>query len=504
MWYTVQPGDTLFSISQRFGTSVEQITSANQIANQLIYIGQNLFIPLQERQQTVYTVKPGDSIYLIARRYNTTVESIVALNNLTTTSLTVGQQLIIPQYTEVQVKVDTANIRRGPNTNTPVEARMVRGARLPVLGTRDGWYKVRLFNGRDGWILEDLVDFYTYSGRRPITEIFGFYTLEEGPALPSSFSSFVNNTTLLSELGLFMFRIDRNNPTQIEKFGTFSDRDVETLVAIAHRNNIKILPVVHNLLYRPGGVTASKDVVKQLVSTQQNRRAFAQNLVRLIERYNFDGVNIDIEDVYIEDSPRLSLLYAEIANALRPKGYYFSASVPARVSDQPFNPFSDPFNYSAIGRAVDQFAVMLYNEHGWPGSPPGPPVSIGWMERVLRYTITKMPRQKVIAAVSVFGFDFNITTGRNRYVTYEMATQLADKYNSTIIFDERTKTPMFTYTDEQGDRHEVWYENSQSIRAKIDLAEELGISGLALWRLGMEDPNMWTMLSRDVVVKKII
>jgi len=129
--------------------------------------------------------------------------------------------------------------------------------------------------------------------------------------------------------------------------------------------------VVHNLLYRPGGTTLAKNVVKTLVSDPRNRNAFALNLVNLIERYGFDGVNIDIEDVFIEDSDNLSLLYTEISEVLRPRGYFFSASVPSRVSDEPFNPFSDPFNYSVIGRAVDEFVVMLYNEFGWPGSPPG-------------------------------------------------------------------------------------------------------------------------------------
>jgi len=145
---------------------------------------------------------------------------------------------------------------------------MVRGARLPITGSSDGWFRV--VNTCTGYL--------------------GFYTLEEGPALPSSYASFVNNAEYISEVGLFMFRIDPNNPTQIERFGAFTDADVRTLVAIAHRNNIKIVPVIHNLLYRPGGQTTSREVVRL--------SAFAANLVNLIEQYNFDGIMIDIEYVY--------------------------------------------------------------------------------------------------------------------------------------------------------------------------------------------------------------
>lgn len=298
-----------------------------------------------------------------------------------------------------------------------------------------------------------------------------------------------------------MFRIDPNDATLIEKFGDFTDDYVRELVNIAHRNNIRILAVVHNLLYRPGGTTKAKDLVKELVSTRENRQIFINNLINLIEKYNFDGVNIDIEDVYIEDKDRLSSLYLEMGRELRRKGYYLSASIPARVSDEPFNPFSDPFDYRIIGSAVDEFIVMLYNEHGWPGSGPGPVVSIGWMNRVLNYTITRVPRNKVVAAVSVFGFDFNLTTGRNTYVTYSGAVEIANRYGKDIIFDEETKTPMFSYIDEIGNNHEVWFENAESIYAKAELAFNKGIKGIALWRLGMEDEKIWDSMKKDIVVK---
>jgi spore germination protein len=498
--YTVQPGDTLYQIAKKFNTTVETIMSFNNLPSTMLWFGQRLLIPIY----TDYIVQAGDSLYLIAQKFNTTIESIMVLNQLTSTVLRIGQPLKIPAYTEVVVLSDTANIRKGPGMNHEVIVQMNKNAHLPVIGLRGDWYKVRLFNGTEGWISRNIVQRFVYGGEKPIVIILGFYTLEEGPALPSSYESFVNHTESISENALFMFRIDQENPTQIEKFGNFSEEDIRNLVSIAHKQNIKIFPVVHNLLYREGGTNASKDVVKQMVATQESRQAFIQNVIQLIERYNFDGVNIDIEDVYIEDSSKLSAFYTELGEALHRRGYFLSGSIPSRVSDEPFNPFSDPFNYAIIGKAVDEFVVMLYNEHGWPGSGPGPVVSIGWMERVLKYTISKMPRDKIVAAVSVFGFDFNLTTGRNTYVTYEMAMNLAQKYKKEVIFDEKTKTPMFAYQDEQGNQHEVWFENRDSILAKIQLAWDLGIKGIALWRLGMEDPQIWPMLRTDVVVKKNI
>lgn len=504
MWYTVIAGDSLFRIAQRFGTTVETLQQANKLSGTSLNIGQVLYIPPVPGRVFQYTVQPGDSLYSLARLFSTTIPALVELNQIQGNTIYAGQRILIPFYTEVIVNVAQANIRTGPGTNFSSAAIMVRGARLPVIGYRNGWFQVGLFNGTAGWISENIVTLDAHDSSRPVQPIIGFYTLAEGPGLPGSYASFTENVQSLSELCLFMFQISRNDPTQIDKFFQFTDQDVRVLVAIAHRNNIKILATVHNLLYRPGGTDLAKNLVRQLVSSPQNRRAFARNLVALVERYGLDGVNIDIEDAFTEDSANLAQLYVDIADAFRAGGYFLSASVPSRVSDEPFNPFSDPFDYAIIGRAVDEFIVMLYNEYGWPGSPPGPPVSIPWFRRVIAYTKTKMPWYKIAAAVSVFGFDFNLATQRSSYASFERAMQLANQYDSTIQFDMRQQTPWFAYTDAQGQQHQVWFENDDSIRVKIRTAWDMGINGVALWRLGMEDPDMWTMIENEVVVKKII
>jgi spore germination protein YaaH len=311
----------------------------------------------------------------------------------------------------------------------------------------------------------------------------------------------VANTENISQNGLFLFRINKDNPTTIDKFGEFTDNEVLELVRIGHRNNVKMLATVHNLLYDEG-VELAKQVVHVLVSSEQNMNAFALNLVKLVEKYGLDGVDIDIEDVLEEDRNRLTQLYRVIGRVFDNRGYFFSTAVPSKTGPQDPSVFAKPFDYPNLHQPTDQFVVMLYNEHGWPGSGPGPVVSIGRMEKVLRYAMSVMPKEKIVAAVSVFGFDFNLQTGRAAYASFDRAMALAAKYNKQITFDVETQTPMFAYKDEQGVNHEVWFENQASIKAKAELANRLGIRGLALWRLGMEDKGMWDMLENEAVVRK--
>ena len=94
--YTVKKGDSLYSIAQKFNTTVENIKRANNLASNLLSIGQKLKIP-STLSSNVYIVQKGDSLYKIAQKFNTTVENIKRANNLTSNLLSIGQKLKIPR-----------------------------------------------------------------------------------------------------------------------------------------------------------------------------------------------------------------------------------------------------------------------------------------------------------------------------------------------------------------------------------------------------------------------
>ena len=96
--YVVQSGDSLYSIARKFNTTVNEIKSLNNLTSNVLAINQELKIPTTTATipNTTYTVQSGDSLYSIARKFNTTVNEIKSLNNLTSNNLSIGQILKIP------------------------------------------------------------------------------------------------------------------------------------------------------------------------------------------------------------------------------------------------------------------------------------------------------------------------------------------------------------------------------------------------------------------------
>ena len=96
--YTVKKGDSLYSIARANNTTASILTSINNLTSNNLSIGQQLKIPISSNtpsSTTVYTVKSGDSLYSIAKKFNTTVDSIKKKNNLTSNALSIGQKLNI-------------------------------------------------------------------------------------------------------------------------------------------------------------------------------------------------------------------------------------------------------------------------------------------------------------------------------------------------------------------------------------------------------------------------
>lgn len=124
--YVVQKGDTLWGISKKFGISVNDLKELNNLSTNVLKIGQTLKVKKEqidddEQSINTYTVQKGDSLYAIAKMYDTSVEELKEINNLSTNVLQIGQVLKIPsKYKEYIVKKGDSLWKIAQENNTNV------------------------------------------------------------------------------------------------------------------------------------------------------------------------------------------------------------------------------------------------------------------------------------------------------------------------------------------------------------------------------------------------
>jgi len=323
--------------------------------------------------------------------------------------------------------------------------------------------------------------------------VMGFYTDPEGPT-PSSKESMLKNAKLLDEVAFFWYSFDATG--KVVPSGKVDLKIKET----AQKNGSKAYALVHNMNLT-GTVGFDANLAHRVLSNPAIRANLVTNLVNLTTKDGWDGISVDVEKTPPGDRNNFSAFVAELSKALKAKDKILNISIPAKFVDYPSDLWSGAYDYAAIGKSADQIILMTYDEHGL-GTTQGPVASEGWVDRVIKFAVGKIPKEKIVLGLPVYSFDW----GTNKptmpdYLSYAQTVERAKKHGVEILTEPSAKVPQFSYTA-NGVRHEVYFENIASLRAKMDDALKHKLHGITLWRLGMEDPAIWDQLIKTYGTNK--
>ncbi|MDF2544476.1 MAG: Chitinase family protein [Herbinix sp.] len=291
----------------------------------------------------------------------------------------------------------------------------------------------------------------------------------------SSYNSIVANTSMLDTIATHTFITDGS--------GNISGLVPSNQITYANNNGIQTLAMFSN--------NFDGAIAHTLLTNPTNRQALIYNIVSAIKQYGYQGVNIDMEGVYYYDRSYLTTFMNELYQTLHPQGYYVTVAVPAKTSDSPTASWSGAYDYPALAAYADQVVLMTYDEH-YPGGSPGAIASIGWVENVIRYASSIIPKEKLLVGTAAYGYDWSIN-GTKAY-GISAIYNLANTYGALIQWDSIAKSPYFTYVDASGILHTVWFENAQSLSYKLDLINSYHLGGIAIWRLGLENADYWNTI----------
>ena len=250
-------------------------------------------------------------------------------------------------------------------------------------------------------------------------------------------------------------------------------------------NGVKVIPLIANKGF-------NRDIVHRILSNSANRERAVEQILDLVVSRSYDGINIDFENIPPEDRTNLTLFMKLLYEKLHPLGKIVTIDVPAKTQPT-YSGWSGAYDYSALAKYCDLVIIMIYDYH-WSGGKPGPISPLDWFSKVLDYAISVMPIEKIVTGIPFYGYDWP-EGKRGRGVSYESAISTAKEANSMVHFDEVTGEAYFTYVL-KGETHYVWFQIAKSTELRIKEALSKGISRIAAWRIGLEDPLTWDVINK--------
>ena len=303
----------------------------------------------------------------------------------------------------------------------------------------------------------------------------------------SAFFTFKENVAIFSYINLFWYYLSDNGDVERYK-DAIEDRSI---IDFAHANNVKALAVITNLPDKQGS-TWDSDLVIRVIDDKNLRSKHISNIVKKIEALDFDGVTIDYEEVKVSQKDNFSVFIKELALALHKNAKILAVALHPKSEDFGNGEFQD---WEVLAYDADHLNIMAYGEH-WDESSAGPIASIEWVEKIIKYSQSlSITPSKFILGIPLYGFDWNKDNDSSAEgLTYEDVQNLLVKFDKNEQWDAKSSSPYFFY-EEDGNTHEVWFENSRSVMAKMELAKKAGFGGVTFWRLGEEDQAIWPLVN---------
>jgi spore germination protein YaaH/putative cell wall-binding protein len=301
----------------------------------------------------------------------------------------------------------------------------------------------------------------------------------------------------------FISQVDRTNGVINETAPSYFDLNDDGTLKITskmdkafitemHKRGIKVVPFLSNHWDRDQGRAALA-----------NREQLSTQIAKAVIDYNLDGVNVDIENV--SDIDRNN--YTDFVRLLReklPADKSISVAVAANPSGWTKG-WHGSYDYGKLAQYSDYLMIMAYDE-SWQGSDPGPVASVSFAEQSIQYALSQgVPANKIVLGLPHYGrywIEGQAVGGFG--ISNIRVEEMISRYESTVTFDAKSQSPKATVIIKPGDpptvingktlapgNYTIWYENAQSIKAKVDLVDKFNIKGTGSWSLGQENHTLW-------------
>ncbi|MGZ3777388.1 MAG: glycosyltransferase [Mucilaginibacter sp.] len=307
----------------------------------------------------------------------------------------------------------------------------------------------------------------------------GFYR----PWEPQAYYSLVDHIARLDMVVSEGFTITPNADTITAKIDT-------GLINLNKKYKKPVIISLTNYVDALGGFD-NKDL-SRIIKDKELRAKFIGSVANQLAKYHFRGVNLELENIKNRNDKNFVALEQEFYDTLHAQGYLVTCNV---------TPDDEQFDVVKLQRFNDYLFVMAIDEHT-DDSNPGDLSNQHWVEQILDNICTKIPSEKVILTVQGGGYDWpESSTGKP--ASYQQAISYAQENQSKITYDHSSANLHYTYYDLDSLEHTVYFTDAGTNFNVIRMADDWAVGGVALWRLGSEDPRLWSFFQKNLSIDSL-
>ena len=258
----------------------------------------------------------------------------------------------------------------------------------------------------------------------------------------------------------------------------------------AHSNGYEVWSMFSN--------DSLQQLTSQILNDYEARENLILNIVQKAKQYNLDGINIDFENMYMEDADVFSRFIIELEPRLKILGKTLSVDVTAPDGAESW---SMCYDRNVIGDVADYIVFMAYDQYGEASTEPGTTSGYEWVKVNLdKFLETEeIEPEKIILGLPFYTRVWTTQNG-NLVRTDVVAMKNVDTNipaGVEKVWDEVTRQNYIKY-DSNGYTREMWIEDIDSYKEKLQLINEYGLGGVANWCKDMEPEEIWSVINENL------
>lgn len=368
-------------------------------------------------------------------------------------------------------------------------AKVKQGEKIVVISQDEKWSKIRTENGIVGYVKNKTIANLTYVRENmeetkqingKVNLVWDYYS--EYAKAPNRSGENIEGVNVLSPS---FFYLEKGSDGKISENVKQEGKDY---IEWAHNNGFKVWPIVSNNSY----LTTTEGILNDYTK----RRKLEDEIIRVTEEYNIDGINLDFENMNQEDKDMYSRFVIELAPRLKDLGKTLTVDVTAPDGSETW---SLCFDRDVLANVSDYIVFMAYDQYGTGGNKEGTTAGYNWVENNVKKFIGQeaVAKEKIILGIPLYTRLWKEDGGK---ITSKVVN--IKDVDSTLPsdiqrkWDEELKQNYVEYTDGSA-TYKMWIEDEKSITEKIGLAKKYDLAGIAFWEKDREYDGFWQFVANE-------